>query len=277
LQVSASTGCLHHLHPDQMADAFAEAGFRWVEILLNGSLMQDLGPLMRALISRGLSVASVHAPFYLDGVISAPGRQDEAAVIGLQVLGLARAVGARAITLHPGHSPPLGFPVRDSLNTALSNIMVLRDLAAPHGIEVLVENTGALFLLGVKIRGQLASTPDEMDRYLGPASAPNLRMTFDTSHASTLRKCPLDAFIHRMNSRIGSVHLSDSNGLVDHLPIGYGRLDFSRVFAALRSVGFSGNAVLEFRPSHSTVAELRRNRVLVETELFQHAGGGQQG
>lgn len=257
-----------------MADAFAEAGFRHVEILLNGSLMEDVGSLMRALGSRGLSVASVHAPFFLDGVISAPGRQDEALAIGLHVLGLARAVGAGAVTLHPGYSPPLGLPVRDSINTAISNITVLRDLAAEHGIEVLLENTAALFLLGVKIRGQLASTPDEMDRYLGPAGAPNMRMTFDTSHASTLRKCPLDAFIHRMNSRIGSVHLSDSNGLVDHLPIGYGRLDFARVFAALRSIGFSGDAVLEFRPSYSTVAELRRNRVLVETELSRGGGSG---
>lgn len=267
MQVSVSTGCLYHLPPHQMVDAFAEAGFRFVEVVLTERMMENLPSLIQVMNSRGLSALSVHAPFHLDSVISAPGRQDEALSIGLSTINAAVAAGAKAITLHPGASPPLGISVRDCISTALSNIMTVRELAARHGIEVLLENTAAFFVLGIKVHGQLASTPDEMERYLGPVFAPNLRMTFDTSHASTIRECPLDAFIRRMNSRIASVHLSDSTGLVDHLPIGWGRLDFSRVFSALRSIGFDGNAVLEFRPSHSTVAELKRNRLLVETEL----------
>jgi sugar phosphate isomerase/epimerase len=72
-----------------------------------------------------------------------------------------------------------------------------------------------------------------------------------------------------MGGRIANLHLSDANAWIDHLPIGCGRINFKKVFEALRAIGFDGNATLELRPKHSTAATLRRNRVLVETELFR--------
>ncbi|MGC8833888.1 MAG: sugar phosphate isomerase/epimerase family protein, partial [Armatimonadota bacterium] len=265
MQVSISTGCLHHLPPDQIADAAVAAGFQNVEVLLNGGLMQNIEAMRSALCSRRLTVSAVHAPFYLDWLLSAPRKQEEAVSAASAVVEAAAQLKAPILTIHPGKSPPLGIPAREYIETAASNLNSICKAAAEQGIELLLENTAGLYFLGIKIAGQLASSPEEMERFLGPPNSPRMRMTFDTSHAFTIKSTTVDGYIYRMNSRIASVHLSDTNGLTDHLPIGYGKLDFHRIFSALRNVGFNGNVTLEFRPSLSSLEELRRNRILVET------------
>ena len=268
MQISISTGCLHHLPPDQIADMAVAAGFQCVEVLLNGGLMQNIEAMRLALRSRGLTVSAVHAPFYLDWLLSAPGKQDEAMTAASAVIEAAAQFEAPILTIHPGKSPPLGIPTREYIETAASNLASIRKAAAQQGMELLLENTAGLYFLGIKIAGQLASSPEEMERFLGPPDAPHMFMTFDTSHAFTIKSTTVDGYIYRMNSRIKSVHLSDTNGLTDHLPIGYGKLEFHRIFSALRNVGFDGNVTLELRPSFSSLEELRRNRILVETELL---------
>jgi sugar phosphate isomerase/epimerase len=267
LQVSLSTGCLHHLSPDEIAESAVQSGFECVEVLLNHDLLDDIDLMARALKSRSLKATVVHAPFFLDGLISAPTRKQDAMAVGSLALEAALAVGAPALTVHPGKSAPLGCPTNEYVEMARTNLEDLRALSAANNVELLVENTSAFYILGIKVSGQLGSDAEEIEQFLGPVEAPRFRMTFDTSHASTVRRLTVDSFIREMGSRIASVHLSDTNGFVDHLPIGYGRVNFARVFGALRAIGFDGNITLEFRPRYSSIQELRRNRVLVETEL----------
>lgn len=264
--VSISTGCLHHLPPDRMAEVAQQAGFRHVELLLNDELSADVAGVARALASRGLVASVVHAPFYLDGLLSAPGRQRDALAVGVLTLEAAEAVGASTVTVHPGKVAPLGGSAREYEEAAVHNLEALGEEANRRGIELLLENTRAFYVLGVRVSGLLGSEPAEMERLLGPPETPRFRMTFDTSHAFALR-VPVDGYLRQMGPRVANVHLSDANGFTDHLPLGHGRVDFTRVFAALRAIGFDGNATLEIRPHHASVAELRRNRVLIETEL----------
>lgn len=268
-----STGCVYHLPPEGIADLAVEAGFGHVEVLLNPQLMEDLSPMARALESQGLKATVVHAPFTLDALISAPGRRREAKAAGMAALDACRAVGAPMLTVHPGACPPAGLSKRRHIETARTNLDRLQEKAAAHGVELLVENTSAYYVMGVKVSGLLGNDPGEMEAFVGPADRPLRRMTFDTSHASTLRGVAVETFVRAMGRRIANLHLSDAIGSHDHLPIGRGRIPFKPVFEALRDVGFDGNATLELRPKVSTPDELRRNRVLVETELSPRRQG----
>jgi sugar phosphate isomerase/epimerase len=267
-----STGCLYQLPPEGIADAAVEAGFKYIEVLLNPPMLEDMGPMARALESRGLKVTVVHAPFTMDALLSAPGRRREAKAEGVKALDACKAVGSPVITLHPGASPPPGFSKKKHIDTARANLDRLQTLAAVRGIELIVENTSAYYVMGVKVSGLLGNDPAEMEAFVGPPDRPARRMTFDTSHASTLHGVTIEAFIREMGTRIANLHLSDSIGTYDHLPIGRGRIDFRKVFEALRAIHFDGNATLELRPKVSTPEELRRNRVLVETELSGRNG-----
>ena len=276
MQVSMSTGCLYHLPPDQIADAAAEAGFGHVEVLLNPDLMERLDEMARALETRGLQATVAHAPFSLDGLISSPEDREAALTLGRISLEAAKRVGASSLSLHPGSAPPQGSSratVQAYVETAQRNLVEIQAMAEAMGLELLVENTSAYYLLGIKVSGQLGNDPEEMESFTGPADAPQRRMTFDTSHASTLKRVPVDGFIREMGPRIANLHLSDCNGWTDHLPIGWGKINFRKVFEALRAIGFDGNATLELRPKHSTPVELRRNRVIVETELWREREG----
>jgi endonuclease IV len=69
-------------------------------------------------------------------------------------------------------------------------------------------------------------------------------VTFDVGHAFSLRQDPAQQ-ITELGKRIAHIHLSDSLGGDNHLPIGQGSIDFRKVFEALNKLNYSNSVILE--------------------------------
>jgi sugar phosphate isomerase/epimerase len=98
-------------------------------------------------------------------------------------------------------------------------------------------------------------------------------MTLDTGHANidTRGGRRIFSFIRRFGDRIGHVHASDNRGGRDeHLPIGGGNIDFSKLVRRLCETGYGETITLEvFSEDRRKLAESRdRLRRMVE----MHAG-----
>src|SRR5438128_2399915 len=158
-----STGCLHTLPPEGIAEAAREAGFGHLEVLLNPDLMDNIAAMAEAMDARGLKATVAHAPFSLDGIISTPGSRGDALSLGVRALDAAAAGGSPVLTIHPGSAAPRGSGrQQEYVETANENIDALQAMAAERGMELLVENTSAAYLLGIKVSGLLGNTPDEI-------------------------------------------------------------------------------------------------------------------
>jgi sugar phosphate isomerase/epimerase len=83
---------------------------------------------------------------------------------------------------------------------------------------------------------------------------PDLRMTLDLGHAELLcEKNRSLGFIEQFPGRIRHIHLHDNRGGNSpdddlHLPPGEGRIDFGKMFEALRRVKYEHTVTLELKP-----------------------------
>jgi sugar phosphate isomerase/epimerase len=87
-------------------------------------------------------------------------------------------------------------------------------------------------------------------------------MTFDTSHAllAGMDEAGMAAFCREYGDRIAHLHLVDTRGGDEHLPVGMGRIDFGTVFEGLADADWSGTATLEVgTEDYDTIALGRRH------------------
>jgi sugar phosphate isomerase/epimerase len=77
---------------------------------------------------------------------------------------------------------------------------------------------------------------------------PDLKLTLDTGHANigTPKGQRILEFIEKFGHRIGHLHLSDNLGQRDdHLPLGSGIIDFTKIARAIKNCGYDETATLE--------------------------------
>ncbi|MEM2874563.1 MAG: sugar phosphate isomerase/epimerase family protein, partial [Candidatus Hadarchaeales archaeon] len=116
--------------------------------------------------------------------------------------------------------------------------------ARRRGVRIALENPGR----------DPRSYPGTFEELRRLAEAENLGITFDVGHANLFfRRMGVRStagqivrYIRRMRDLIVHVHLHDNNGVNDdHFPPGKGEIDFPRVAAAFRRVGYNGAFILE--------------------------------
>ena len=77
---------------------------------------------------------------------------------------------------------------------------------------------------------------------------PAAKLTLDTGHAhiGDQGEERAIAFIRRFGGRIGHIHASDNSGREDeHLPIGVGTVDFTKIVSGLKGIGYDETITLE--------------------------------
>jgi sugar phosphate isomerase/epimerase len=106
--------------------------------------------------------------------------------------------------------------------------------------------------------GFIINKPSDVARLTDDVGAPNFKLMFDTCHAqmSGVRAARQDAppekvasvqeFVRKMDGRIGTVHLIDSDNTLHHdetsthAPFGEGVLDFDAIVEELKAAGYRG-------------------------------------
>ena len=167
---------------------------------------------------------------------------------------LARNLGSRLVTLHPGHMPPYPFipSLRESgKKNFLDSLQTLLDYSAETGVPIGLENLP----LGLSF----CYTLDELIDYVN--SFENLRVTLDVPHAYVIGKFlqlvdkkkaatpPEDEIaeaIRKLGNRIINIHLHDNDGSWDqHKVPGEGTIDFKPIVEAMKEINYNHLITLE--------------------------------
>ena len=143
------------------------------------------------------------------------------------------------VVLHPSYVMGLG-----------AFVPALTRAHAMESLEIIVEKAHALGLVlcleNMFPRTQWLIHPQEFVDIL--AKFPTINLLLDIGHAhigdAGGNKCL--RFIKMFPDRIGHLHVSDNYGKEDqHLPIGAGIIDFSKVVKALKGIGYNDTMTLE--------------------------------
>lgn len=191
----------------------------------------------------------------------APGRADSGAVI-IRSIRAAAALGAKYLVVHPVWDD--GGKIIKSRSKFISvNAEAIKRLlpeAERNGVILLSENV----LWGA------SSDPRVIADLVKKVGSPWFGWCFDTGHAhccghepSVLGKCSVVPL---------SLHIQDNDGSGDgHLIPGDGTIDWEEFFSALKSVGYTGDCVLEAHHQSLTAPDEERDAILsrlMETALL---------
>lgn len=140
-----------------------------------------------------------------------------------------------------------GVARQDQLDTLVSNLRHAAELAAAHGIRLVMEPLNPF-----DAPGYLITTPDEGFAVIEEASHPNLKVQYDIYHAQRTQGNMTSTLAARM-PLIGHIQIADSPGR--HEP-GTGEINYPFVFQAIDDSGYDGWVSLEYKPRTDTEASL---------------------
>ena len=192
---------------------------------------------LSALRASNLECWSVHSPF--GGKFDLSSMDDTSRQDALQALSrafdLASSLGCQAVVVHPSIEPidPRERPKRmERARRSLENVVeIARESGIPAALEPLP-------------RTCLGNTAEEMATLLEGLPARWMGICLDVNHANLGQD--LIAFIHRFNTRIISLHISDNDGIDErHWLPGEGIINWPGVINALGEVGHDGPFIYE--------------------------------
>ena len=182
-------------------------------------------------------------------------------------LDLAKNIGARVVTIHPGKRTVHRAPTDEDQEKFLKYLKVSKEKADRLGIQLSLENS----MPGVQ---SMCSTPDEMKSVL--TKFPGLFFTFDVVHAFIQSPQIAMSFIDELSDRIINVHVGSPHNGKPHYP-SHTQKNMGTVLRALKDSGYDGDLTIEIddqrysRPlsREDKVMELREEREYLE-EIFDH-------
>ncbi|MCC7547810.1 MAG: sugar phosphate isomerase/epimerase [Burkholderiales bacterium] len=224
-------------------ETLARQGYRRFEIMAQpphfDPMMSapDAQAFARFLRDAGLTVESINLPS-LDQNMGSASREMREYSIGLyqRLIAIAQAIGAEAIITVTGRVNPLIPHARKDLEGWFEDAFarVLR-LAEGAGIKLLLENIP----IGV------FPTAAQMVAFAERIGSPAVGICYDIANAHFIGE-DVAAGVHAVQSRLGIVHLSDTNrDKWRHDPIGMGSCDFAGFARALREIGYDKSSMLE--------------------------------
>ena len=154
----------------------------------------------------------------------------------IETLSLMPLLEMRLLTFHLWLDPR--FLKRKTIEYKIDFLKRLTTIAEQAGITVCLEN--------------LSESAEHLARVF--SSVPLLKMTLDLGHAELLSDRNTSCgFLQTYPDRIQHIHLHDNRGGHSpdddlHLPVGNGIIDFSGIFAAIRTADYSGTMTLELKP-----------------------------
>ncbi len=180
-------------------------------------------------------------------------------------LDLAKNIGARVVTIHPGKRTVQRAPTDEDREKFLKYLKVSKEKADRLGIRLSLENS----MPGVQ---SMCSTPDEMKSVL--EKFPGLFFTFDVVHAFIQSTEIAMSFINELSDKIINVHVGSPHNGKPHYP-SHRNKNMGAVLRALKDSGYDGDLTIEIDDQRYSghlsredkVMELREERKYLE-EIF---------
>jgi sugar phosphate isomerase/epimerase len=222
----------------------AELGFDYLELSMDPPqahhqvIRKQKKALSKSLESAGMKLVC-HLPIFVNLADPTPSIREASLNEVLESLALAAELQALKVVLHPSYfRGPALWAIDQLREHAANNLEVIIQKADELGVLVCIEN----------MFPQL-NAPTEPDDFIDMFNRfPGLKMTLDIGHAnihSAGRDRSLQ-FIERFPDRICHIHASDNSGTGDdHLPIGTGSVDFPKIVAALKGIGYQETVTFE--------------------------------
>ncbi len=118
----------------------------------------------------------------------------------------------------------------------LQSIQILTKTAEDYGVTVAIENLPLKY-------GFLMRSADDFQRFYTETSL-KTGIVLDFGHANL--EGQIEGFLEKLPKKIVHIHVSDNHGDEDlHLGIGYGKIDYPKIAATIKKIGFSGVIVIE--------------------------------
>jgi len=239
---------LSMLYPDlDFLDRFAAAardGFRAVEFLFP----YDYAPedLAKRLTEHGLQQVLFNAPpgdWHADerGTACLPGREDEFRAGIDQAIDYARTLACPRIHVMAGRAPS-DLALDAARATYVANLRVAAQLAAPHGMDILIEAINERDMPGYFLNRQHQS-----HALLAEISEPNVKAQMDLYHCQ-VSEGDLATKIQRYvpTGKVGHIQIA---GVPERHEPDVGEVNYPYLFKLLDSLGYDGWIGCEYRPA----------------------------
>lgn len=161
-------------------------------------------------------------------------------------IGYARVIGCRRLHVMAG-IPPSDAPAADCEAAFVENLKLAAELAAPHGITVLVEPINP-----IDIPGYFLTRQDQAVRILDAAGMDNTALQMDFYHCARVESDPAHWF-RRNLQRIGHIQIA---GVPDRNEPDSGDVDYRPLFELIDGSGYEGWVSCEYRPRNGTLKGL---------------------
>ncbi len=177
------------------------------------------------------------------GLAALTGREDEARAAIAQALDYAIATGTKAVHVMAGRTD--GGKRAEA--TFRANLAHACDLAAPHGITILIEPINTR-----DVQGYHLSRTDHAQQIIAALGKPNLKLMFDCYHMQIMQG-DLAMHLRALLPVIGHVQIA---AVPDRGEPDQGEVDYRWLMAHLGGLGYSGFIGAEYRPRADTLSGL---------------------
>jgi sugar phosphate isomerase/epimerase len=242
-------------------EEIAALGFDYVELTMDppqshhSSLKRQRKELLKALEHTKMQVIC-HLPTFLSIADLTESIRVASLKEILNSLDVATDFSPLKVVLHPPYFTGLGmFVYEQAKEYGLNSLSVIVEKANNLGLMLCIENMFA--------KTHMLMEPDDFEEIF--RLFPSLKFTLDTGHANIKTNGGKRIFdlIARFTDRLSHVHVSDNFGKEDnHLPIGTGTVDFSRVAKSLKNIGYDSTVTFE-------IFSRNRNYLRMSREIFQ--------
>lgn len=177
------------------------------------------------------------------GLAALPGRMDEARAAISQAVDYALATGTKAVHVMAGRTDG-GAAAEDAFRANLAHAC---DLAAPHGITILIEPINTR-----DVQGYHLSRTDHAVRIIAALNRPNLKLMFDCYHMQIMQG-DLATHLRDLMPVIGHIQIA---AVPDRGEPDQGEVDYRWLMRHLAGLEYTGFVGAEYRPRAGTDAGL---------------------
>jgi len=253
MQPSVWTGIFVDLPLHETIERLADIGWKAVEIsdehldmIMNSAAPDEaIAKAKAAAARRGVATPQAHAHLSANVTHEDKAKRKAEADWVVRHFEIAAKLGASNVVIHPG--PGCGVVGRGDAKRSLeANAEAFKRLsgkAGELGLNIGVEN-----LFDTKSNPgarRFGSEPGELLDLIELAGAPNLGITFDSSHAN-VQRLDIPGAVKAFGKLLICTHISDNDGSGDqHKVPGTGLIDWAALVEAFREIGYQGIFNLE--------------------------------